>query len=516
MILAADEVEGTHLEADICVIGTGPAGAIAAVELARAGLSVVMLEAGLDEPGSQQAEGLGTLDVFGEADLQVGPTTRLGGASNLWAGRVAPLEPVDFVARDWVPGSGWPIGAVDLVPFYEKGRVLVMAPGAEAAAVPPPSHAGLAALLRGGTAEGKFFGWAPEPFRVAPWLKEQAKGLPLRVIAGAPAMRLCEETDGAICAVRAARPSGGEIEVRARQFILAAGGIETPRILLNSRDRSAAGIGNAYDVVGRYFSTHPKADIAALVLDSPTTIDHPLFADRKVPGGRIRVGLGLSAEAQEKHRLLNHYVQLAPLMEYRASRAFETLRGSPVMRSPLIDSSEVVRGLLPGLGLLIFEGLGRLGRLQPRARRFVLRGFLDQYPDRDNRVMLDEARDARGNPKAKIVWRFGERDRQSVLRFFDVLDEELKARGIGHIARSRLAELDDWPLVAIHSHFMGGTRMGTDPRVSVVGPDCRVHGVPNLYVAGPSVFPAYGYANPFLTLAALSYRLADCLVARMR
>ena len=69
-------------------------------------------------------------------------------------------------------------------------------------------------------------------------------------------------------------------------------------------------------------------------------------------------------------------------------------------------------------------------------------------------------------------------------------------------------DADAWPVPGDASHHMGSTRMGNDPAHSVVDPNCRVHGVENLYVAGSSVFPVSGYANPTLTIVALALRLA--------
>lgn len=501
-------------EADVCVIGSGPAGAVVAVSLAERGCRVALVEAGTEANAERATDGIGRLDVGGAADVQFGRAVQLGGSSNLWAGRVAPLEPADFEARDWIPGSGWPIGAADLAPYYERAFMLTGAAPTDAfdavSSLPGP----WGPLLTSGDVETKMFSWASPPFRVAQWLKERRLDT-LSIVTGATVTELLADEQGRVTAARIRAASGETASVRARFFVLAAGGIEVVRILLNSRSRFPHGLGNEQGNVGRYFSTHPKADIAALLIERRVRTDHPLFSNVMNKHGRFRAGIGLTRDAQLRHGLPNHYVQLSPLLEYRMSRLFERARTSSAISSPLVDRTAVARGFLQRAGLIVFEGIGQIARVQPRAGTFTLRAFLDQYPDADNRITLSRETDARGVPKADVRWRFADKDRQSVLDFLAVLDSAFRAFGIGRIEHERLKQMQQWPLTAIHSHFMGGTRMGDDPRTSVVDRDCRVHTAPNLYIAGPSLFPTYGFANPFLTIAALSYRLADCLAVRV-
>lgn len=502
------------LDADICVIGSGPAGGLLAVELARLGHDVLVLEAGTEAPSDPAASGLARVDVTGVADLQYSRAQQVGGSSNLWAGRVAPMEPVDFASRPWIDEAGWPIAHADLAPHYARAYRLI-AHDAEIERVEAPTTLpALGAALDAGDLEIKTFAWSRPPFRVADHLARAAvTANPPRVLANAPVRELFPSPDGSsILSAAVARPSGGDLTVRARVFVLAAGGVETPRLLLASRSVRPAGIGNEHDMVGRYFSTHPKADMAALVLDRPVPVGQPLFMDRKASTGVVlRGGLGFSAEAQARLGLLNHYVQLAPGLEQQASKAFALLKRRAPLNTPLIQTSSFARGLVAGAGLMAFEAIGRVAGLQSRARVFTLRGFLDQRPHPDNRLTLSQTLDHAGAPKIDLHWRFRDQDRVDTLAFFRALDQEVRRHGLGRVEYSGLEAAGDWPITGLHSHFLGATRMGDDPRSSVVDGDGRVHGCSNLYVCGPSVFPTYGWANPFLTIAALSLRMADGL-----
>lgn len=167
--------------------------------------------------------------------------------------------------------------------------------------------------------------------------------------------------------------------------------------------------------------------------------------------------------------------------------------------------------ILGSLGLKAFNTIGKLGKLEPRSQAFVLRGFFDQFPDPDNRVTLSDQRDALGMPKLDITWHFRDKDRRSVVDFMRLMDDKMRTAQIGSVRYKALSEADDWGLVGIHSHFIGTTRMANTPAEGVVDSNNRVFGTQNLYISGPSVFPTYGNANPFLTIAALGMRLADHL-----
>ena len=310
-------------------------------------------------------------------------------------------------------------------------------------------------------------------------------------------------------------PSGKPITIKARLFVLAAGAIETPRLLLNSHGQHACGLGDDYGHVGRYFSTHPRAYIGSLRLNKPVWTQHPLMRTEALGTGYRRYCLGLSASEQAAVGGLNHHIQLFPFLEYKLNRLFEDVKRSKLTSTKLFDRRSRTRTFLPRLGRMGFQTLERATSIKLPAWRFVLRGFLDQFPDPDNRISLSDERDPRGMRKVSIDWRFTDRDRQSVLVFLEKLDANVRSSGAGSVDYSILKDGSEWSMTGIHSHFMGTTRMGHNAQTAVTDRDGRLFQTGNLFISGPSTFTTSGSANPFFTIVALSLRLAEHLRVRL-
>jgi choline dehydrogenase-like flavoprotein len=137
-----------------------------------------------------------------------------------------------------------------------------------------------------------------------------------------------------------------------------------------------------------------------------------------------------------------------------------------------------------------------------------VRNFMEMAPDPKNRVTLSEKRDAYGIRVPFVEHRPGELDCRSVVAVHQALMRETKRMGWGTFVSDLSSDREPWPIDLDASHHMGATRMGNDPATSVVNGDCRLHFSPNVYVAGASVLPTSGNANPTFTLVALAIRLA--------
>jgi choline dehydrogenase-like flavoprotein len=148
-------------------------------------------------------------------------------------------------------------------------------------------------------------------------------------------------------------------------------------------------------------------------------------------------------------------------------------------------------------------------------RRVRLRNFMEMEPRRENRIVLSEELDVYGQRVPIVRHTASELDRRSMIALHQALVAEFAQAGVGKL-ETTLATCDPWPIDRDASHHMGTTRMGKDPATSVVDTDGRIHGVDNVFMAGASVFPTSGCANPTFTIVALSIRLAEHLRAKVK
>jgi choline dehydrogenase-like flavoprotein len=508
---------GTVLEGDLCIVGAGAAGISMALEWVNSPRTVLLLEGGgfEFEPAMQD---LYRGEIVGQPyyPLHAARLHYFGGTSGHWAGWCSPLDPIDFEKRPWVPHSGWPIRREELDPFYARAqRVLELGPDEYEAdewqrrvpeLVPLP--------LDRGAVWTKMWQFSP-PTRFGTRYRDAIVGA--RNVHLYTYANVCEvEANEAVTAVQGlrVRPLGGkEFRVRARHYVLACCSIQNARLLLASSRRSSAGLGNAHDLVGRYFMEHIEMPGGELALAPRQAAKTEIYAF-EFGRTKARGELALSAEMQREHGILNGTASLEPGVageQVKSTFQFVTPQVLEAMR--VWEQSGRV-----GPPPLASAGGPQVEAATAAPRIFHLATRQEQAPNPDSRVTLSAETDALGLPRVKLDWRLTGLDKRSIRTFYELLGRELGRTGTGRV-QIREWLLDDdrtWPpFLSGGWHHMGTTRMHADPRQGVVDADCRVHGLGNLYVAGAAVFPTGGAANPTLTLVALTLRLSDHLKGKL-
>jgi choline dehydrogenase-like flavoprotein len=542
--LAVDEV----VKADVCVVGSGPAGVTLAREFAGHSARVVVLESGGLELDARAQE-LNDVLTVGDAFLSPRLTRhrQFGGNSNTWAiklgggdmgVRYAPLAAIDLEQREGLQDSGWPLTFAELQPFYARAQKVCQLGVNDYRASAWQREGSEPLPLDPKRVVTSMFQFGPRDVFYRVYRDELAHAKNVRVYTHATALEL--EGDPSLTSVRRVKVGsvpGRTFVVEAKLFVLAMGGMENARVLLQSNRQQTAGLGNANDLVGRYFMDHPLVDGGLLIPKERSFIDRMSLYDlRRVDGTSVLAKLGLAPELLRSERLLNSAMLLFPRPSPRQTEAivaFKSMAESAARRELPPDLLRTLGKTAAGLDYVLrasylaarhkqslYHGFGRGGwsDIADNGKRFeAFQVFMqtEQAPDRNNRLVLSSERDHFGCPKPELHWRWGSVDRDSVVRTQQLLAEEIARAGIGRFQIKRVDGEPDLCRPSGVAHHMGTTRMNSDPKRGVVDLQGRVHQLANLYVAGSSVFPTGGYANPTLTIVALAARLADHLKAAL-
>ena len=387
------------------------------------------------------------------------------------------------------PNSGWPFPKSELAEFYERA--------CELCEIKPFDYDPQTALSssRPPLTIGRNDGVVTKTYHISPptrfgevYRKEVVDTPNIRVFLHANVVDIVTNANVSTVDLMEVRTlSGNRLWVRANAYILATGGIENSRILLFSNKVLKAGLGNRHGLVGRFFLEHLNWIAGSAVLTQANeSMDLYESASMEPSIGTPTFGaLSLADHVQKRRQLVNTAFILFPRYN--------------------------IRGMMEAIGD-VSTLIDRFGDDQPPTstpHHAMLYTRTEQVPNPNSRITLSDELDALGKPRVIVNWQLTELDTQKIRQSIKALGTELGKNGCGRVGL-RVTNFNPYP-VRPASHPMGGTRMHADPKQGVVDPNCRVHGIANLYVAGSSVFPTGGFSNPTLTLVALALRLAEHL-----
>lgn len=512
------------------MIGAGAAGISIARRLLALGHSVVLLESGgLDyEP---EIAALNDGANVGEPyyDLEDSRLRFFGGTTAIWGGRCAELHPIDLQRRDYLPHSGWPIGWDGLRRWYDEARPVFglserrSAPeDLRRAGVPLPDFDPELLAMPLWTFDRRFNRFAFESCRDLE-IDPRCQIVTHATVTGIVA----EEGARGIARVEARSLGSGRLTVRARAYVLAAGGIETPRLLLASNSVMTCGLGNGADQVGRYFMEHPHARGGRIVRAKAWPLLKAFGRRHRVDGQDLAALITPSEALQRREGILNTSLTIVARQpsgrrQFIGMKAYSGLKhnmaptrtGRTLWMATKKAAGWVQRHVDPARPWL----LHKIGSVE-----VALLVRAEQAPNPDSRITLTQEKDAAGLPRVALDWRLQEIDVRSVAVLAGALDRELRRLGLGAVEPAAWLAGGRWetdPLISSHPiggyHHMGTTRMGTNPSTSVTDADGRVHGLGNLWIAGSSLFPTGSWANPTLTIVALALRSAARISAELR
>lgn len=519
-----------QLTAEICVVGGGAAGITVARQLLKLGHDVMLLESGgLDYEPATAALNAGSNVGENYYELQDARLRLFGGTTAIWGGRIAQLDPIDLEARPWVPHSGWPISWSELARHYPAARKIFDIPE-QAATVHDLTRSGVRVPLAGS-----------DKLDVGLWdFDRRFNRFQFDACRDLANHRRCTLLTHATVTALNLRPGGHDIQsltvrslqgqavrISARIVVLAAGGVENPRLLLASRDIAPTGVGNEYGLVGRFFMEHPHARGGRIVGAGTWDLLRAYSRPHRLGRREVAALLKPSAAQQQQRGILNTSLTIAARQAADDSqgwgmRAYSKVKHSvaPTRRGRALwmSTKKTATWLQQHTDPLRPWLLHKLG-----LREIALVVRAEQAPNPRSRVMLTDQIDPLGMPRVALDWHLTPLDIASVAGLVEIVGNEIAGLALGRVEpASWLRESGGWrtdPLISAHPiggyHHMGTTRMANDPRHGVT--DCwgRVFGVENLYVVGSSVFPTSGWANPTLTMLALALRTGERIAARL-
>jgi choline dehydrogenase-like flavoprotein len=541
------------IDADVAVVGAGPAGIVVGLELARAGHRVVLLESG-GKRFDDAVQGLG--DTVGDdghhVEMSLATRRQVGGASNLWGGRCVPFDPIDFEPRPLAGGALWPVSYEEVANYLPRacdwcrcGRPVFDAeelPELAGRSIVPGFAAGevSATALERWSLPTNFGRVYREELERSPRLRLETGLTCTEIVPSSPAGAGRRSVDRLI----ARRGDGSSAEIRASRYVIAAGGLESTRLLFASTRRDPGGIGNHSGHLGRWYMAHTEVRVAEARFETPPeqtiygherdrdgvyvrrrfTIDPRLQRELGLPNAAIWLVNPELGDASHGSGVLSFvYLMLSsPLGRHFVA---EGIRQAHLQtRRPASTRAHlrnVIRDAGPATAFAFGFGYRRFLRRGRKVPGFFVQSPANAYrllyhgehlPHWESFVEPSPARDALGVPRLRTHLHFSAEDVGSVKRAHDVLDRSLRRQGLG-----RVEMLYDDVEGAVREQLFGGyhqagtTRMSARPEDGVVDEELAVHGFDDLYVASSSAFPTSSQANSTFTLVAFALRLADRL-----
>jgi choline dehydrogenase-like flavoprotein len=523
------------IQTDVCIVGAGIAGITLAREFIGRDFKVCLLESGGIEPDrATQSLYWGENVGLPYYDLDTARACCFGGSSHRWSVelggnsigvRLRPLDEIDFEERDWIPYSGWPFDKSHLIPFYKRAQsVCQIGPFTyevedwekpnKTPRLPFVTDRVKTAIFQFGPRDPFFKDYKDEI--------EKAENISTYLYANAIEIET-DKTAQTVTRIHVACLEGKRFYVWAKLFVLALGGIDTPRLLLLSNRNQISGIGNQNDLVGRFFMEHLHFWSGFYIPSDPQTYHlTALYRIHKANSVAIMGKITLSEDILRREKLANYCVSILPRVWTSVDDA-QTDSAEGVKSLRAIRSS-ISEGRIPDrfgghlknviadfdrVTAVVCKKIRR--RFSTRTKRIIvyqLDHMTEQVPNPNSRVSLSDECDALGRKRAKLDWQLSRIDISSVIKAQQIIDEEVRAAGLGRL-QIDLRDENKVPVIVGGWHHMGTTRMHSDPKKGVVDKHCRIHNISNLFIAGPSVFSTGGYANPVLTVVALAIRLAD-------
>jgi len=546
---------------DVCVIGSGPAGLVMSLELAKSGLSVLLVESGSEQYdiNAQSLSDAKIINSVSHSVMKDAVWRGLGGTSLLWGGRCVPFDDIDYEVRDYVADSGWPISEIDLAEYFQLAS--------EYCSINSPNFKvekchnlktkfnDLAENLK----DSEFIlSTSLERWSVAPkmWAKlknqlvsnQKLKVLEQHTCIGFFQNELGGRVSHALLKPTS-QPDSEKLKIEASVFVIACGGVESTRLILNSMDEpnGLKLLGAKY--VGLNYMGHLSGKIAEIQLyGNPKQSIYGFERDGEV---YVRRRITLSNQLLKNQKLLNiaFWLDNPPISDWKhgsgiLSAAYlgltmpfvKNLLAPPAIRKRV--AGDKLENLLKHLLNCLFSPIAtatfvikflwsRYFANPPipgfftysKNNRYSLHFHAEQTPNLNSKITLTDERDVTGLRRAKIDLQWSKQDVDSVIKAHSVLDYQLTSQGAGQLIYRHDKEALEQAVIdqSIDGfHQLGTLRMANDSSKGVTNSYGLLYGVTNTFVASSAIFPTSGQANPTFLIVANTIRQARHIAKNLR
>jgi choline dehydrogenase-like flavoprotein len=484
----------------ICIVGSGIGVSSLLTSVNLEDVDVTIIEAG----GEQSSDSVRNTMSGRKLGLRTTTAIQLGGTSNLWHGVLSPLDRDDFDSKDYIQNSGWPIKIDELEPFYKKASEILGLHNSEFFELDKLPKA-LKVMMEGlsfnrSLLKNKIFQQPlpPKNFRTSV-IKDLKTKKNVTLLSNHVALQLFHN-NSKVTGVKVGLQDGTVKEISADIFIVGAGALETPRLLLNS------GIEN-YNI-GRYLMDHPMGNLCQIEFKKPKKA--PLYSDTKISKDqKIKSALVLKPDQRKKMKLLNHAFYLRPSFIRGIDNESEKLKLSLLAFKDGKTSLTDVWKLMTNINV-IFQILAYKLSLNVTFKYADLFFVCEQTPNPNSLVSLSTKVDKWGYPIADVHWQVSDEDIENMKEWFQLVINDFFPESEYSIVHGK----DDFNWEEIYTsaiHHVGTARMSHYKETGVVDKNLKVFDYDNLYVCDGSVFSTSGNVNSSFTISALACRLSQHL-----
>jgi choline dehydrogenase-like flavoprotein len=496
-------------ENPVVIIGSGAAGISLALKLEKLKIPCLVLEAG-GEDYSEESQACYSGTMLGGYELPNGLTGLrqrfFGGSTNCWAGGCAEFNSEDFLTRDWIPLSGWPYDKSALNNYYEEAAELL---GVNINFIRDPEHLRKLPKLNGFETNSLEF---CSNIQFSYHFGEQLHNSKLIKLFLDATLVDINCLGKKIVSVTISDSNNNLKKIFGGHFVLATGGIENARILLNARVKNPNDKYLKNENIGKYFSEHPIGPCATLLNASGKVLSLPYESSQYMTNGVLPYYRSPFA-LQKKYKTLNFSIQIIAQedefseVDLAALRLYRKLAGTS---NKSLNFDDYVKILMNPIDVWKKYSAKKSGLGQ----RLALRFQLEQAPNPESKITLIEEKDQYQNHLINLSWNFSDLEKKTIEVALAHTAQAMWSIGAGTLKVDHELLKDKFLMpgdLRGGGHHCGTTRMAKSSKNGVTDSNQKVFDTDNLYVVGSSVFPTNGWANPTFTIIATTLKVADVI-----